>query len=142
MDEIEEFEQYAMQQIQEQIQQMVEDANKTLKKNVMEEIYNNYSPQQQYRHTYDLINSVNEEIEDVQGYIYFDNGKLHYRSAVTGENVSPYVPYWLDKGHNDSSPINNLYHHYPAKNFLQKTIDELESKYGKGCFEVIGNPLI
>lgn len=141
MDEAETFEQYAMQQMEQQIKEMTEDANRILQKNVRQELYEKYTPVA-YKRTGDLINSIASSFNMLQGRIFFNAGKLKYKSIVSGEDVSKYVPYWLDyTGHHDRTGIDNMYHNYNARGFLEKTVQELEEKYGKDCVDIVGKPI-
>lgn len=133
-DDWKELEEYLFQQTQQLTKEMTQDANKILRKNVKSEVYDNYTPTT-YSRSKSLQNSITSD--EIEGITYFDDSKLNYKSNVTKEDVSQYVPKFLDSGHKDDSGINNAYHNYPAKKFMEKTKRELEEIYGDGCCEIV-----
>lgn len=135
-DDWKELEEYLFQQTQQLTKEMTQEANKILKKNVKSEVYDNYNPST-YTRSKSLQNSITSD--ETEGITYFDDSKLYYKSKVTGEDVSQYVPKGIDGGHKDDTGINNAYHNYPSRKFMEKTKKELESIYGEGCCEIVDN---
>ncbi|MCY6958284.1 hypothetical protein [Clostridium brassicae] len=135
-DEWDELIEYLTEETNQLTRVITKEANELLKKNVQEEVYDNYSPNI-YKRTKDLQKSIKSD--KVEGFTYFDDSKLDYKSKVTGENVSMYVPKFLNYGHTDKTGIDNMYHSYPAREFMEKTKIELEEKYGEGCCEIVDN---
>jgi len=133
--EADEFEKYMLLEAQRQIETMIKDGENMLKRNVESLVYNYYSPTS-YDRTYNLENSIVCKFDTTTGQIYFEESQLTHYSAVTNEKVQ-YVPLWTDMGHEDSTGKSGAYHTYSGRNYLQKTIDELEQKYGVGCVQKI-----
>lgn len=129
--EADEFEKYIITEGMKEISNIIEDAKKISKENIDSEVYS-YSPNT-YKRTYNLKNSITSKIDGTEGIIYFDENLMDYRSAVTGENVNKYVPKWVDQGHSDSTGIDNMYHNYKGRDFVDKSIEKIEEKYGKDC---------
>lgn len=131
-----ELEKYLFQQTQQLTKEMTQDANKLLKKNVKSKVYDNYTPTT-YTRTKDLQNAITSD--ENEGITYFDDSRLNYKSNVTKKNVSEYVPKFINSGHKDDSGINNAYHNYPDRRFMEKTKRELEEIYSEGCCEIVDN---
>lgn len=134
--EADEFEKYIIQEGMKEVKNATEDAERLLKENVDSQVYSVYTPNT-YRRTHALKSSIKNKIDKTGGMVYFDENEMDYTSAVTGENVNKYVPKWVDQGHKDSSGIDNMHHTYKGRNFIDKTIKELEQKYGKDCAKKI-----
>jgi len=129
--EADEFEKYIVLQITMQLKEIMADAKNILKRNVENEVYNSYSPVQ-YNRTNDLLSSIENVFTLSEGIIYFNSSAIGHTDNMYNP-VGDYTPKWIDMGHKDSTGIDNMYHNYPARNFIQLTIDELEEKYGKDC---------
>ncbi|MBZ9616783.1 hypothetical protein [Clostridium estertheticum] len=135
--ESEEFEKFVLIEAQKEIEDMVKVAQIILKRNVDIEVYDSYSPVE-YHRTYNLEKSITCDFDKTSGKIYFEESQLTHYSAVTNENTKD-VPRYLDLGHKDSSGISGRYHIYEKTGVIDKTIDELEEIYGKGCVQRIGS---
>ena len=131
------FEQYIILEMTRQLKEIVEYGEEILKKNVQKEVYDSYSPVR-YTRTYDLMNSIEHVFSINDGIVYFNAGSIGHTNDMD-ENVGNYTPKWLDKGHSDGTGIDNYYNSYPARNFIDLTISELEQKYGEGCVTKIDN---
>lgn len=127
------FEKFVLAEAQKQIAELVADAQMILKKNVELYVYDSYSLTE-YELTYSLENSITCDFDTTSGKIYFEDNSLSHYSAVTGESTKD-VPYYTDMGHHDSTGKVGMYHNYNARDYIQKTIDELELKYGKDCVQ-------
>lgn len=134
--EADDFEKYIILEAMKEVKEVTEDADRLLKKNVQSELYDNYTPKV-YTRTNELKKSITSKIEATEGITYFDESKLNHTSVVTGEPSGKYVPMWTDQGHKDSTGIENKFHNYEGRNFIDKTINELEEKYGKDCAKKI-----
>lgn len=111
------------------LQDIVQDCQQIYKDNIEKMVYDMYSPTQ-YVRTYDMENSVTFKLEGDTIFIYNDTNKMDYYSAVTGDSVSGNaVVNYVNYGHNDYSPINNNFHHYLERNFLEQTKEDIENKY-------------
>jgi hypothetical protein len=98
-------------------------------------VYNAYTPTE-YNRTYALRNSVRSKIEDGKLLLYIDTDTLSYYSVYnTNRNVSEAVPFWIESGHMDSSGIENQFHDYEARYYLEQCKQLIISKYGN-TFEV------
>lgn len=136
-DELIEFEEYLCeyeQEIMDRVQVQMEEA---LKKNVQSELYDSYNPKV-YTRTNNLKKSITSSDDDDETKVYFDESKLNYTSAIDGHNVSAYVPKFVNEGHHDNKG-NGEYHDYKGRNFMEKTVNELEKRYGKNSFVIDDN---
>lgn len=132
-----EFEAYLLNEVKNRNEKITKDAELILRKNVQSEVYS-YNPTE-YERNRSLINSITSKIEGEvgQGVVYFNEGVLNHSSTVTKENIGILLPMFLDGGHQDNSNINNMYHNYPKRNFMQKTVDEINAKYGEESIELV-----
>jgi|GEM_PF-3863874 len=138
MNEEELFEEYILLELSRQLKEIVEDAEEILRKNVQSEVYNSYNPLK-YNRTFDLYTSIEHVFSIDNGIVYFNANNIGHTNS-NNEKVGMYTPKWIDKGHSDSTGIDNMYHNYnPPRNFIDKTIEELEQKYGKDCVVRIDN---
>lgn len=96
-----------------------------------QDIYNRRNPSE-YDRTYQLLDAINVEIKDDSLIVFIDSDILNYTSAVDGRSVSSAVPRFL-RGHDDSSNIDNWYHHYPKSNYLETAKEMIESELGLRC---------
>lgn len=134
-----EFEKYLNSFCYEKIEEVSNEVEEKLKENIKKELYENYSPNT-YNRTYSLIDSITtDKSEKKEKVTHFEENKLKYTSAVSGEDVSMYVPKFVNSGHNDDSKVNNMYHHYPKRGFIDKTKKDIDVKYGKDTVEIIDN---
>jgi predicted RNA binding protein YcfA (HicA-like mRNA interferase family) len=126
----------------EQVARKIEDI---LKQYIMDEWYGRMNPED-YSRTYNFVNSISvkptQEIKD--GWmveIYFDNEKIfpeyadedrtwNKHMSVYGEDVSDYIPEWIERGNN--SPIYN----YKGVHMMQNTFEYCE-KYNIPIKEMI-----
>lgn len=93
-------------------------------------IYDSYSPSQ-YERTFSLLESVDSKVtEDGSLLVYINEGALDYFSVVDGSNQSKNVPFYLNYSHQDSTGINNMYHNYPARNFIESSAERMSKEFG------------
>lgn len=100
---------------------------------IQEQLYDRYSPEE-YNRTYQMLESVDVIVKG-DSIIVFNNPDLMtkgYESAVDGTDVTQYITTFL-QGHDDSSNINNMYHHYPQANYLEVAKERIESELGLKC---------
>jgi calcineurin-like phosphoesterase len=133
--EAEEFEKFLILEMQKEIRVITKDAEKLLKKNVQSELYDAYTPKV-YQRTNELKNAITSTIGFNEGIAYFDNNLMNHTNAY-GDDVGMFVPKWTDMGHKNNNGVDNMYNNYPARNYVDKTIKQLEEKYGKNCVEKI-----
>lgn len=103
------------------------------KESIQQELYNRYNPED-YDRTYQMLESVDVIVKG-NSIIVYNNPDLMtqgYKSAVDGTDVTPYITKFL-QGHDDSSSINNMYHHYPQANYLEVAKQRIESELGLKC---------
>jgi hypothetical protein len=129
------FEKFLILEAQKEVVKVTKDAERLLKKNVQSGLYDKYTPKV-YKRTNELKNSIVSKVSVNEGVTYFDENLLNHTSVITGEPVGRFVPKWTDKGHDDGKG-SGMFHVFPARNFLDKTISQLEKKYGTGCVEKI-----
>ena len=125
------FEKYVILEMTRQLKEIVEYGENILRKNIQELVYNSYNPTT-YNRTFDLIGSIGHVFSIDNGIIYFNASNIGHTNSK-GSNVGSYTPKWIDEGHEDSTGIDNMFHNYPARDFIDKTITMLEQKYGEGC---------
>jgi|GEM_PF-6863410 len=128
-------------------------------KNILEEEVMNtvyaYDASGLYHRTMALFNSITSEISiDDDGLLsldlYFDEDKLidHY-SVVSGSHIyegkAIYIPNLLESGHGGwvKSPIGTWVEiNYPAMNFVQKTLEQIESDLYSDLGDIVGDVII
>lgn len=98
---------------------------------ILSEVYDKYKPNE-YDRTYQLYNNVRSEIKDDTLYVYINTGNLNYEAnSPKGRNVSKYVPYWINYGHNnDKHPFPFMYNTYPSRNFIERAKERIENELG------------
>mgnify|MGYP000847431904 CR=1 FL=1 len=98
---------------------------------INENVYQIYDPVQ-YQRSFDLLNNLEMHFDN-DGKLIIQTDTDNYYSVVNRKDVSDLVPIYVNSGHNDSSPIQNIYHHYPARHFLEKAKEMIENEYGLEC---------
>lgn len=135
-----EIERYLMEEIKKEKKKILlsiqDDCKELLEDAIQTEVYDAYDPIE-YERTYALNNSVNSHINtDDELYVFTDTNEGLYYSAVDGRDVSVAVPHFVNSGHTDNTGINNQYHNYEGRNFLEKAKELIDKKFGCDC-EVI-----
>lgn len=131
---------FQMQQIlQEQISILSNKVRQIFKEVIQSVIYDSYTPTI-YERTYQLPNAINIEVNNDELIVYIDGDLLSYYSAVDRRNVSPAVPYFLESGHSDDSGIDNMYHNYPSRNYLEEVKNRIVSELGLECRVINDKP--
>lgn len=92
-------------------------------------IYDAYTPNT-YKRTYMFRDSVrcHYDYKNNVLYVYSDINTGYY-SAVDGRDVTPAISYWLQEGHSDGTGIDNQYHNYQGRNYLEKAEKMIKEKY-------------
>jgi hypothetical protein len=104
-------------------------------------VYRRYNPVE-YKRTYALAQCVSVKVDTTRNVLlaYIDEDKLDYFSAVDGRAVTPLIPYIIEEGHNDDYPyVFNMYHHYPARRYLEMARDMILTQLGIDV-EIVKNP--
>ncbi|MBU3142225.1 hypothetical protein [Clostridium sp. CF012] len=136
-DELQELEREIEIEFQKELLIIVLDIKRTLAKYIQQNVYNSYSPVQ-YERTNSLISSIDSIVNFHDGVVFLDPSKLNYFSAVdSSRDVSPFVGDWLNNGHSDGG--NGMYHDYPARHFLEDTVNEINLRYGGIVCEILNN---
>ena len=121
-------------EIQNEIKLFVKDIQKRCEQILREEIeklvYDSYDPSM-YERTFSLLEAVDSRVnENGELLIYINEGALDYFSVVDGSNQSKNVPFYLNYGHQDSTGIDNMYHTYPARNFIESAAKRMSDEFG------------
>lgn len=106
---------------------------------LIQSVYDYYRPTS-YDRTYQLISAIDYEIVGNSLIVFINDKKLNYKSAWGGRNVSPAVPYWVQEGHDDDSPINNQFHHYEGRHYLEMAQQLLRQELGIDAEIIIQQP--
>jgi hypothetical protein len=93
-----------------------------------------------YERTYMLKNSVVARFNELEGalYVYSDINTSYY-SAVDGRDVSQALQWFVEEGHSDDSGINNQYHNYQGRHYLEKAQELIEQNYPDIKIEIIND---
>lgn len=102
-------------------------------------VYDMYSPTT-YERTYMLRESFVARFNELEGslYIYSDINTGYY-SAVDGRDVSQALQWFIEEGHNDNSGIDNEYHNYAGRHYLEKAKELIEQNYPDIKIEIIND---
>jgi len=108
---------------------------------IWDNVYMVYTPQY-YTRTYELLNSVSSSVEygttSIKINVFCDSNKMnHFAHKPYGTPV--YVPVLLDGGHTQEGyeGTRDMYHDYPATNFLNDAIKQIEKDLSKMLANVI-----
>lgn len=110
------------------LRKIQEDVKKLYSQAIDETVYQAYSPTT-YERTYQLKDRVSCKLEGNKLIVYTDIDNMEYTSAVDGRDVTSAVPYFVLGGHSDDTGIDNMYHNYPGRNFLQRSKELIKQKY-------------
>lgn len=127
--ELDEFEKYLRSELEIEKKKAIEKTEEVLKEKVQKKLYDAYTPKK-YVRTNNLKNSITKGTNKV----FFDKSKLNHTSTVTGEGVK-LVPQYTNFGHKDDSGIDNMFHDYPSRHFVEDTIKEMESNEEFNIFD-------
>jgi hypothetical protein len=114
------------------IKQIQKRCEEILKEEIQKLVYEAYTPVTDgYKRTYSLLNSVDSRVtEDGDLLIYINEGDLDYTSAVDGSNQSMNVPYFVNYGHHDTTGIDDMYHNYPSRGFIESAAKRISDEFG------------
>lgn len=91
-------------------------------------VYQYYNPKV-YMRTFNLLNDIDFKFEGNKLVIYSNSREMDYHSLVDGSDVSNYVSQWVESGHNDDSIVQNQYHHYEGRNYLEYAKELIRNEY-------------
>ncbi|MDV3428476.1 MAG: hypothetical protein LIR50_15900 [Bacillota bacterium] len=91
-------------------------------------VYQYYNPKV-YMRTFNLLNDIDFKFEGNKLVIYSNSREMDYHSLVDGSDVSNYVSQWVESGHNDGSIVQNQYHHYEGRNYLEYAKELIRNEY-------------
>lgn len=129
------FDKYEKEQIQNEFKIYLRSIQKRCVEILQEEIYKSvylkYDPIE-YERTYQLLQNIISEIDlkDSAIYIRLDTDNSVYTSAVDGSPQTENVPFFLNYGHTDGTGIDNMYHNYPARRFMEKAARRIRKEFG------------
>lgn len=131
---------YFQEQLQEYklqyLKEIADDCLELFREAIDEAVYGSYTPTW-YPRTRKLFDNCTYKIENDELYIYVDIDAITYNSWVsyndTGKEVGSAVPYFVESGHMDRSGIENQYHDYEPRYYLERAKSKILLKYG---FEV------
>jgi hypothetical protein len=117
----------------EQLQLIQEDAEQILREAIQSRVYDYYQPTYFTPRGSQLKDNVKSELRvSMVGdtlYVYVDTTALDFESHYSMENVSNLVPKWVNEGHMDETGIDNQFHSYEGRQYLQEALEELRIKY-------------
>ncbi len=132
---IKEFEQELDNESNKILKEIQSDTKEILKKSIMQNVYSFYTPKAYERNFY-LLNNINSHLDENKGDLYtFIDSNYGYFSVLDGRDVSQYVPYWVNEGH-DMSIFNAGY--YEGRHYLELAKQLIDSKYNCDC-EIIND---
>ena len=120
---------------QQYLKEIAEDCLKLFKEAIDESVYDSYSPTW-YPRTMQLLNQCTYHIDNKLNTltIYVDTDNITYNSWInykdTGIEVGSAVPYFVESGHMDGILIENEYHEYQPRYYLEKAKSKILSRYG------------
>jgi hypothetical protein len=127
--ELAEFEKYVSQELEQQKKLAIEKTEEVLKEKVQKNLYEAYTPK-----AYTRTNNLKDSISKDDNRVYFDEKKLNHTSKVSGQPVK-LVPQYTNFGHKDDSGIDNMYHDYPNRHFIEDTIKEMQGNEELNMFD-------
>lgn len=106
---------------------------------IQSEVYDKYSPTS-YERSFQLRDNVEVDIKNGYIYVYVNTGNMHYWSNNSkGEDVTAWVPYWINYGHNISESGGIfMYDYYPSRNYIQVAKERIQNELGLDV-EIINN---
>lgn len=124
-----EFEKYVRLELEQQKKNAIEKTEEVLKEKVQKNLYDAYTPKK-YVRTNSLKNSITKD----ENKVFFDESKLNHTSKISSQPVK-LVPQYTNFGHKDNSEIDNMYHDYPTRHFIEDTTKEMESNEEFNMFD-------
>lgn len=130
------MEQYIKTQVYNQLMEIAETCLDLYKSAIEDKVYSYYTPRgwNKYDRTRSLIDCLVYEIVPDSNQYYklrlSENiSPATYFSVVNHNDVSSFVPMWVDKGHNDDSDIYNQYHHYEGRGYNEEGISRIQEYF-------------
>lgn len=137
-DILEDFDKYVEKEFSKVGEQTASEVMKEIIKNVDKNLYNAYTPLE-YIRTKNLKNSIIINRQNKNEYLVEFEPLTNIKFSVTGEDVSNYVAKWQNDGHTDNTGIDNMFHNYPSRNYIEETIKNINEKYGENVVEKVDN---
>lgn len=120
--------------------QVANTCREILQEAIQSEVYDKYNPKV-YERTYQLLNNVRVDIKNGYTYVYVNTGNMKYTSNSKQE-VSSWIPYWVEHGHNYSGQNGRfMYDYYPSRNYMRVAKERIERELGV-TVEIIDNELV
>lgn len=110
-----------------------DDIIRVYKEAIILSIYSRPAKQTVWRRTYNLLDSVDIEIDDNNLQVYVGNNfeNSHYYSAYNSNRyIGDVLLHFLNEGHSSNSDSNNLFENYPATNYLSMASELIEQLTG------------
>jgi hypothetical protein len=129
------FDKYEKEQVLNEFKIYLKSIQKRCVEILQEEIYTSlylkYEPTQ-YERTFQLLQNIISEsdLKDGAIYIHLDEENSVYTSAVDGSPQTENIPFLLNYGHTDGTGIDNMYHNYPARYFMEKAARRIRKELG------------
>jgi hypothetical protein len=95
---------------------------------IYDDVYMSYDPKV-YERNEQLLNNIDMEMGTDGAIRLFFSG-LNYRSEVDGSDQSDNVPFYINDGHIDGTGINNMYHTYPKRHFMEDAAKKIRALFG------------
>lgn len=129
-DELEYLDKQIKQYEKEKMNEIKEDIISIFRRCVEKDVYQSYQPTV-WNRLYRLLDNINaEEIKNGGGlFVFEDLSNAGYYSAVDNHNVDDRLDQFIFEGHNDSSSIQNQFHHFNARLVLQDAKKMIQAKY-------------
>lgn len=99
-----------------------------LKEEIQKNVYGAYDPTV-YERTGQLIDGLYFDVE-ADGSILIQWDIVSYVSVVDGSDQSDNVVNFVNYGHKDNSGIDNMYHNYPGRGFLESASERMAKELG------------
>jgi len=122
--------------------QIANTCREILQEAIQSEVYDKYNPTK-YERTYQLLNNVRVDIKNGFTYVYVNTGNMKYTSNSKQE-VSSWIPYWVEHGHNNNSSGQGgkfMYDYYPSRDYMRVAKERIERELGV-TVEIINNELV
>lgn len=126
---------YEKQQLEQEFKKYLKSIQKRCVEILQEEIYTSlytsYEPTS-YQRTFQLLENIISEIDMTDGSIYvrLDTDNSVYYSAVDDSSQTDNVPFYVNYGHKDGTGINNKYHNYEGRHFVEKAAKRIKKELG------------
>lgn len=128
MSDIYDFEKILDAEISYNIKTIINRCKEIVEEEIDKKIYDIYMPQQ-YLRTNQMRDNVRTDIKNGMLYIYINTGNMHYEDFY-GNDVTKYVPYWLEYGHNSDNYNKFMLFQYPSRGFMRSAKERIKKELG------------